>query len=164
MLNKYRFMSLMCAGLYSLLAFGCDRAADEQKNAYGAQAEANQEIAEVKREAHDKTVNAQVEADKKIADAQANFMKLREDFRHETTNNLLEIDRRITNLEAEAKTLAGKQKADLESKLATIRTQREQFSKDYQTIEAASASTWDEIKVRLQKQWKDLEKAVHAAP
>jgi hypothetical protein len=161
MLNRSSF--LVFSGLCSSFAFGCDRASDEQQDAVGAQEEANAEISEANREARDKTVSAQADADKKIAEAQANFMKLREDFRHESATKRLDLDRRIAELEAKAITLTNKDKTELESKLAGIRSQREQYTNDYQTIETASASTWDATKVGLEKQWKDLEQAVSNA-
>lgn len=154
---------LLLAGICSSLAFGCNKASDEQQDAVKAQQEANEEISEAKVEARDKAVSAQAEADKEIAEAQANFMKLREDFRHETTTKLVELDKEITEIEAEAKTLNGTKKAELETKLTSIRSMREQFSTDYAAIETASATTWDATKVRLEKQWKALEDAVDAA-
>lgn len=154
---------LLSAGLLSTLALGCERAADEHKDAVEEQREANQEIAEANQEARDKAVSAQAEADKKIADAQENFTKMRENFRHETTTKLAELDKEIAELEAKSPTLSGKEKSDLDQNLTSIRTQREQFGKDFQSIEAAGATTWDATKERLQKQLNALEDAIDNA-
>lgn len=161
MLNKSTFLVL--AGSLSL-AFGCDRALDEQADAVGAQAEANQDIAAANSQARDKAVSAQAEAAGRIADAQADFMKLRENFRHETTTKLVDVDRKIAVLEAEATTLTGKEKSDLETKLVSVRSERQRFAKDYPAIETASATTWDETKVRLHKQLEALDDALDATP
>jgi predicted Fe-S protein YdhL (DUF1289 family) len=154
---------VVCAVLSSTLAFGCNRAADEEKAAAKAQAEADQEIAEAAREARDKAVSAQSEADKKISEAQANFMGLREGFRHEMNTNLLKLDQKIADLESSARAATGAKKTELESKLVSIREARLQFSKDYQTIEGAFPNTWDATKAKLEKQWSELSKAVDDA-
>lgn len=148
------------ASLIGVFALGCDKAADEQKAANEAQREANEKIQEAEREARDKQVSAQAEADKQIANANADFMKMREQFRHDTTKALVEIDEDIAELEAELKTRTGKEKADLEAKLPAIRTQREQFTRDYQAVETASATTWDATKARMDKELSALKKAI----
>lgn len=150
--------------LSSLLLFGaCENAADQQKDATGAQVEANKEIEKANREARDKAVAAQAEADKKIADANADFQKLREDYRHQTTQSLVDVDKKIAELEAEQKQATGKERAELDAKMPTIRLMRETFSKDYQSIETASATSWDSVKARLDKEWNDLKKAIDDA-
>src|SRR4051794_32743028 len=57
---------------------GCDKAADDQRKANEAQAEADKKIAEANRDNTTKTTSAQVEADKKIAAAESDFGKRRE--------------------------------------------------------------------------------------
>jgi hypothetical protein len=150
---------ITCA-LMSVTFIACENARDQQKEATGAQVEANREIESASREARDKAVAAQAEADKKIADANADFQKLREDYRHKTTQNLVEMDKKIAELEADAKTATGKAKAELDTRLPTIRQSRESFTREYQSLETASATSWDSVKARLDKQWDDLQKAV----
>jgi chromosome segregation ATPase len=145
------------------LVFGCENAADQQKEANGAQAEANRAIDRASREAQDKVVAAQAEADRKIAEANSDFQKLREDFRHKTTENLVAVDRKIAELEADAKDAKGKAKLDLEARLPTIHQLRESFANSYRSIETASTSSWDSVKAGLDKQWEDLKKAVDDA-
>ena len=142
---------------------GCNSAADEQHKATRAEHEANEEISELTRKAHDKAAEVRAEADKQIAEAQADFMRLREDFRHETTEHLLELDRKIATLEAEAATLKGNTKSELEAKLMAIRARRLQFSQDFQGIADDSAATFDATNRRLEKSWNDLEKSVDQA-
>ena len=155
-MSKY----FITGALTSLMLVACENANDQQKDATGAQVEANREIEQASREARDKAVAAQAEADKKIADANADFQKLREDYRHKTTENLVEMDKKIADLEADAKTATGKTKAELDARLPTIRQLRESFTREYQSLETASAATWDSVKARLDKQWDELQKAV----
>jgi len=147
------------------LAFGagCDKAADEQRKADEARAEADKTSAEASREATEKINAAQAEADKKVADAQAGFLKLREDYRHKATENLVELDKDIAELEAKSKTATGKVKASIDKRLPDIRTQREAFTNEYKSLELASALTWDDTKARVDKAWDGLKALVDKA-
>lgn len=156
--------SLVTIALVTLaLAAGCDNASNNQQKATAAQNEANDKIAAATREAEQKGKNAQAAADKQIAEAQANFMKLREDYRHATTTNLAGLDRKVADLEAKEKRMSGKAASDLEAKLKDIRGGRATFTADYNTLEATSAATWDDTKARLDKEWTDLAASVDAA-
>lgn len=157
-----RSLSLCSVVAVATLALaGCDKsAADAQDKANNAQAEANKTSANAQAEADKKTKNAQAEADKKIAEAQGDFAKAREDYRHSTQTKLDALDKKIAILEADAKKATGKAKTDLEVKLANVRVQRTTFANDFKTLDAASATTWDSTKTRLDKSWIDLENAV----
>jgi hypothetical protein len=154
---------IVCGSLVLALASGCNKAADEQQKAVNAQNQANDKIVQANQEADQKANSAQADADKKIAEAQASFLKMREDYRHETTTNLVDLDKKIADLEAKQKTATGKKKADLDTQLDQIRTQREAFANDWKTIETASATTWDATKNRLDKEWSDLKSMVDRA-
>jgi hypothetical protein len=158
--------SIIVCGVGSLLlafASGCDKAADEQQKAVNAQTTANDKIIQANQEADQKANSAQADADKKIAAAQAAFLKMREDYRHDTTTKLVDLDQKITDLGAKEKTATGKKKADLDSQLAAIRTQRDAFANDWKSIETADATTWDSTKNRLDKEWTDLKAMVDRA-
>jgi len=94
--------SLALTALTLVLGTSCDNASSDSKKANGAQAEANDKTAAAMKEATDKANSAQAEADEKIAAARADFMKLREDYRHATTNNLVELDRKVSDLATKA--------------------------------------------------------------
>ena len=145
------------------LANGCNNAAHEQEKAVAAQTKANEAIVEANQEANQKANQAQADADRKIADAQASFLKMREDYRHDTTTKLVDLDHKISDLEAKSKTSTGKAKAELEAQLTQIRARREAFSNDWKSIETASAATWDATKNRLDKEWNDLKSMVERA-
>ncbi len=142
------------------LAVACDKAADDQQKANNAQAEANKQIISARVEADKRMEGAQAEADKKIAAAQADFLKLREDYRHKTTVALTDLDKNIEEAQIKGNKATGATKADLENKLRQIRASRESFAAEMKTLDAASASTWDGTKARLDKDWVDLKTLV----
>jgi hypothetical protein len=145
------------------LGAGCDKAADEQRNADEARAEADKKVIEANREATEKVNAARADEDKKVADAQAGFLKIREDYRHKVTEDLVSVDKDIADLEAKAKTATGKNKATIESNLPNVRTLRENVANEYRSLELASAITWDDAKGRVDKAVDELKKAVDKA-
>ena len=153
----------VCMALSLAFAAGCNKAADEQRKADEARAEADNKVIDANREATDKINAAQADADKKVAEAQASFLKLREDFRHDVTEDLVSVDKDIASLEAKAKTATGKTKAEIDAALPNIRTLRENVSTEYRSLELASALTWDDAKGRVNKAVDELKKAVDKA-
>jgi hypothetical protein len=145
------------------LVTGCDRAADDQQKANNAQAEANKKIGEAKTEAANKSNSAQAEADKKIAAAEADFGKLREDYRHKVQTDLIDLDHKIEQLEAKSKTATGKAKADLDANLAQIRSRRMTFQTSSKSLETATATGWSDTKARIDKEFSDLKTFVDKA-
>lgn len=152
-----------CMALSLALATGCDRAADEQRRADEARAEADNKVIDANREASEKVNAARAEEDRKVAEAQANFLKMREQYRHDVSEDLVSIDKDIADLEAKSKTATGKTKATLDSNLPNVKSLRENVSNEYRSLELASALTWDEAKGRVDKAIDELKKAVDAA-
>ncbi len=146
-----------------LLAAGCGRAADDQDKATNAQAEANVKVEAAQAEADTKIKSAQTDAEKKIAEARASFQKRREDFRHTTTNDLIAIDKKIADLEVKATTKAGSARSDLVETLTAIRAGRARIAKDFDALDAADASIWDEAKSSLEQELADLRALVDKA-
>jgi hypothetical protein len=156
--------SLLATTILSLaVSVSCDNAASDEKKAAGAQAQADDKSAAAMKEATDKVNRAQAEADEKIAAARADFMKLREDYRHETTSNLVDLDHKVANLTTKANQSSGKLRADMEANLKLIHASRDVFDRDYQSLDATAASTWDSAKARLDKEWSDLKALVDKA-
>ncbi len=153
-------ISLPLVMLTVAVATGCDKAADDQQKANHAQAEADDKIATAKKEAAEKVNGAQATADKKIAEASADFGKRREDFRHKVETDTLALDKKIDGLEAKAKTATGKAKADLDASLTQIRARRTAFGATNKSLESATASTWDDAKARVEKEWTELQALV----
>jgi len=153
----------LAAVLIAIGSLGCNKAADEQKKADEARSEADKKVGEASNDAAEKINAANADADKKVAEAQASFLKLREDYRHKTTEDLVSIDKDIANLEAKAKTATGKTKAEIEAALPNIRSQRETVSSEYKSLEFSSAVSWDNAKARVDKAVDDLKKAIDKA-
>ena len=153
----------LAAVLIAIGSLGCNKAADEQKKADEARSEADKKVGEASNDAAEKINAANAEADKKVAEAQANFLKLREDYRHKITEDLVSVDKDIANLEAKAKTATGKTKAQIEAALPNIRSQRETISSEYKSLEFSSAVSWDNAKARVDKAYDDLKKAIDKA-
>src|SRR5579862_650544 len=106
--------SLALTALTFVLSTACNNASDAAKKVNGAQAEANDKSGAAMKEAAEKVDHAQAEADGKIAAARADFMKLREDYRHTTTNNLVDLDHKVADLATKATQSTGKQRTDLD--------------------------------------------------
>lgn len=153
----------LAAVLIGIGALGCNKAVDEQKKADEARSEADKKIGEASNEAAEKINAARAEEDKKVAEAQANFMKLREDYRHKVTEDLVSVDKDIADLEAKAKTATGKTKGKIDAALPEIRSLRESVSSEYRSLEFSSAVSWDGAKARVDKAFDDLKKAVDKA-
>jgi hypothetical protein len=158
-----RSTALATAILSAVLITGCDKATDDQTKADKAQITANDKITAINQEAHEKGQAAQAEADKKIAEANTSFVKLREDYRHQTTNNLADLDHRVDALDAASRAPSNKSHAALDANLRQIHTKRAEFTSDYLTIETASAVTWDDTKTRLDKELTELKALVDKA-
>ncbi|MDP2309593.1 MAG: hypothetical protein Q8P18_26470 [Pseudomonadota bacterium] len=158
MTQKLIRSSLLAASLLSLmLTTACgDEASDMQRSANKAQSEANVKIEDANAKADQEIRTAQAEADKTIAGERADFKTLREDYRHAMTIKLVEFDKKVADLDAKAKTANGNEKADLDAKLLAIRTHRDAFARDYETLENESAATWDATKERLDREWAEL--------
>jgi hypothetical protein len=155
--------SLALTALTFLLSTACNNASDDAKKVNGAQAEANDKSGAAMKEATEKVGNAQAEADQKIAAANADFMKLREDYRHTTTTNLVDLDHKVADLAAKASQSTGKQRVDRDANLKVIYASRDAFNRDYQSLDAAAASTWDGARARLDQEWSDLKALVDKA-
>ena len=155
--------SILAGVMLVALSAGCDNAADEQAKANAAQAKANDQIATARADADAKARAAQADADKKIADAQAGFVKMREDYRHSVASNLTDLDKKISDIDAKEKKAIGKAKADLDLSLSAIRAGHDRFTADFNALENASAATWDSARASLDKEWSDLKSMVDKA-
>jgi hypothetical protein len=156
--------SVLATAVLSLtLATACDNASTDAEKANRAQTEVNAKSAAAFKEADEKVAKARAEADETIAAARADFMKTREDYRHTTTTNLVDLDQKVADLAAQATQVSGKKRADLDATLKQIHASRAAFGKDYESLENASASTWDNAKSRLDKEWTELKALVDKA-
>ena len=142
-----------------LVSSAACRTTTEQSKATNAQRTADNEIAVADAERAEKNRVSQDEANVKITEAQTAFTKMRNDYRHSTSLALADLDLDIAGLEAKQKKLKGKSKADLDASLINIHSARERYTAAHASLEATTATTWDQAKKELDAQWdvlKDL--------
>ena len=155
-MNRYIAPLTLVVAL-SASAFACDKpgATEEQK-----EMKANEQAAQARNSDQTSDLNAQAQADKNIAAAQADFIKARENYRHEKWLALADLDKKIMDLQAKDLTATGKTRANLDSALPNIRTQREQFVRDMQSMDTLQGPAWDQAKANLDKEWDGLRSSV----
>jgi Flp pilus assembly protein TadB len=152
------------AGTFALAALlmsaACDKpgVTEQQKEQKAAQDNAEQQDRAARESA-----SAQADMNSKVASAQADFERTREDYRHSRQTDLDEIDTKIAKLEAADRTETGKAKADLDAKLPQIRAQRAAIGADFRALQVTTATSWDDAKARVDKEWDSLKSAVGAA-
>ena len=122
--------------------------------------EADDKIGAAMKEADQKVKNAEQDEGTKVAEAQAGFMRMREDYRHTTRMNLAELYHKVDDLEARARASTGNARTELDASLKQIHTERGTFETHYMSLETATPSTWDEAKARLDKEWTHLKTLV----
>jgi hypothetical protein len=141
-------------------SFGCDKPGVTELQ---QEEKAHQKAAQAQAAASEQAQNAQEAADNDIAGARASFEKTREDYRHSRTEDLNDLDKKIADLEAKTKTSTGKGRADQRADSTAIRAKRHAFARDLESLEIATAATWDEAKANLDKDWDTLRGAVDKA-
>jgi septal ring factor EnvC (AmiA/AmiB activator) len=153
------------AGTFALAAalmtsVACDKPGVEEQQ---KEQKAAQDNAEQQNRAARESASAQADMNQKVAVAQTDFEKAREDYRHTKMSDLADLDAKVAKLEAKEKTATGKTKDQLDSALPTIRAQRASFAADFRALESTGASMWDATKERLDKEWDGLKSAVDNA-
>jgi hypothetical protein len=143
--------------LATVFPFACDKpgVAERQK-----EETASEEARKAAQEAQREVQAAQSTAQKTISAARTDFETTRENYLHRRRLDLVDLDSKIFDLEASARTSTGKAKADIHTRLSTIRAQRDAFVRHLQDLETATATTWDGAAAGLDKEWEALKKAV----
>jgi hypothetical protein len=143
-----------------MTSVACDKpgVAEQQKEQQAAQDNAEQQ-----NRAARESASAQADMNQKVAVAQVDFEKTREDYRHSKQTDLDSLDTKIAKLETKERTATGKTRDQLDSLLPTIRAQRASFAADFRALLSSSASTWDVAKDHLDKEWDSLSSAVNNA-
>jgi hypothetical protein len=141
----------------------CNNAADDQEKAEKAQATAADKLTSATVEANQKIANAQAQADKKVAEATASFLQRKEDYRHSVTTELVTLDEEVAKQVAKANVASGQTKEDLLAKIDRIRTARDAFGTDYNSLQSATAETWDDATSRVNTELAALKKMVYGS-
>ena len=160
-----RSIKLCVASLVlGLAAVACDKTAQQDQDKVNqAQQTANDKISAAQTEAQTKITSAQVAAHQDITSANADFMKLRESYRHDVQTNLIDEDSKIQKLDDNERTLTAKKKTDLDTNLADIGAKRSLFVTDINALDQSTATTWDAAKAKTDQAWTDLKSAVDKA-
>ena len=139
----------MLATVFVFGAAACEKSGkDTQQEVDNAQAQAQTEI-----------TNAQVKANEKTAEAERDFEKSREDYRHTMESNLDSLDKKISDLDAKVVKSTGDKKVEAGNKVSTLRAQRGAFAADVKSLDTTPAATWDATKARVDKEWSDIKSA-----
>jgi hypothetical protein len=152
--------ALAAALLAGVAGVACDKPGVEEQQ---KEQRAAQDNAEQQNRAARESASAQADMNEKVTTAQADFDKTRESFRHDRQADLDDLDAKIAKLEANERTATGKAKADLDAKLPSIRAQRASFGADFRALQATTATSWDDAKARVDKEWESLKGAVNDA-
>jgi len=144
------------AALILSLPIACEKASDDQVRTTGAQVKANNEINAANEKAAQEDLAAKATESKTIAAVNADFAKLRSDYRTETHKNLSDLDRKVSALQMRST-------AGVDARLQEIHAQRVQFDTDLNALGSATESTWDAQKAALDKKLADMNAVVDQA-
>jgi hypothetical protein len=155
-----RFAGTLAVAAALMSVAACDKpgVTEQQKEQQAAQDNAEQQSRAARESA-----SAQADMNQKVAAAQNDFERTREDYRHSRQTDLDEVDAKIAKLEAKSATATGKAKADLDAKLPQIRAQRAAVGADFRALMGTTATAWDDAKARVDKEWDSLKSAVDSA-
>jgi hypothetical protein len=158
--NMIRYAGTFALAAALLTSVACDKpgVAEQQK-----EQKAVQDNAEQQDRAGRESASAQADMNQKVLAAQGDFEHTRENYRHEKQTDLDDIDAKIAKLESKATTSTGKAKDKLDSTLPAIRAQRASFASDFRALQSTTASTWDDTKARLDKEYDSLKAALDNA-
>jgi len=155
------FVATLALGL---TAVACDKTAQQDQDKVNqAQQTASDKIAQAQAESTTKITSAQVTANQQIASATADFMKMRESYRHDVQTNLIDTDTKIQNLDDKERTLKAQAKIDMDKNLADISAKRSAFVSDIGVIDQSTATSWDAAKAKTDQAYTDLKSAVDKA-
>jgi hypothetical protein len=149
--------SLAVAALLTSAFVACDKPGEtEQKKEVAAG-----EQAAAARDRADRNVQAaQVQSDRAVAAARADFERSREDYRHSRRQDVADVYKKVADLEAKQKTATGKERATLDSNLPMLRARRDTFAADLQHLDDATPASWDGARASLDKEWEALKTAL----
>lgn len=136
------------ASFVMLGSFACDKPGnDAQKKIDNAEQQGSTEI-----------TNAQVKEDKKVAGAEQDFAKSRDDYRHDMQTNLDDLDKKLADLDVKAQRAAGGAKSNLAAKSQSLHAQRDAFARELDSLGSVPPAEWDATKARVDHDWDALKK------
>jgi hypothetical protein len=126
------------------LPVACDKASDDLVKTTGAEVKANDEIRSANEKAAREDQAARESEDRTIAIADANFAKLRADYRAQTRKSLADLDSNVSALEARST-------KGVDARLQELHAKRAEFDTDAAALDSAGESTWDAQRAALDK-------------
>jgi hypothetical protein len=145
----------------TLLMPACSKMTDHQeRQGFSGPSAMNDQSAGVETEGSAKSKAAELVTNQQSAQVQADFTKLRDDFRQKITSGLTDLDHRVVLLERKARNSVGNAKNEVEMGLTQIRADRLTFTNDYKSVDSATSANWDATKARLDKEWLALSSLV----
>ena len=156
--------AMFLAAVIAIALSACERTGREnEERMNAAKLDLEKKTNEAKQESTTKITSAQAEVDKKIAETNADFVKMREDYRSKLTSKFADNDKTIQKLEATQKTATGAAKAQLEAALPDIRAKRDTLRRDMGQIDAVTMPNWDAAKSQLDSDMDGLKAALERA-
>lgn len=146
-----RTMNRSIATLATVVVLGVAASACEKSGK-----ETQQEVDNAQATAQTEITNAKIKADEKTNEAERDFDKTRDEYRHDMQSNLATLDKKIADLDAKVAKNTGDKKVELGNKVGTLRAQRTSFAEDVKSLDTATAATWDATKAHLDKEWSDI--------
>ena len=143
----------LVASFVLLGSVACDKPGhDAEKKVENAQEQGSTEI-----------TNAEVKEDKKVAAADSDFAKAREDYRHDMQTNLDGLDKKLADVDGKAQKATGNARSSLAAKSHSLHAQRDAFARDVDSLESVSAADWDATKERVDREWSALKNGTDKA-
>ena len=138
-----RIASLLAVALSFLLFASCSR----------------KETSKTQVTAEDVKRDTQKAAEKAEADAQ----QQKEEYQKKAEAELKELDHQIDELKAQAEKAGAKSKAAMDKQMAALRKQQEVASQKLKELRAASSSTWEETRKKVDAAISELKRAYNRA-
>jgi pyruvate/2-oxoglutarate dehydrogenase complex dihydrolipoamide acyltransferase (E2) component len=152
---------VLSAFVVPALSLGCKTAEDRGQEAAEVQRVATEKIQQAEEKAREEIQKAKTQAEQKIASIQADFDKLRENYRHEVTGKLVGVDESIAKYGAKSRNDSPNAKKVSEPRFAEMQAKRSQFQKSFDSLRDASASTWDASRAAVELEWTALDKFIN---
>lgn len=150
MIRKWTALSLVAGAALAMTA--CQSPADKDRDARKAQIEADKSKAE-----------AQQNADQKRTTADQQLMGEKDDYREKVQKDMVDVDKHVDDIEANAATATGADKADYDRTLADVVHKRDALQADVRGINASTADTWSTVKAKIDRDLDDYKSAVKTA-
>ncbi|HEX4339484.1 MAG TPA: hypothetical protein VH062_26440 [Polyangiaceae bacterium] len=137
--------------------------AKEQEEARNAQAKADDNSAQYRMQAEQKTAEEQAKANDKAREAARTLDQARTDYRQKAQSDLDSLTKQIDDLKAKSAKATGKTRADVDQALADVTARRDAVDTQIRSIDQAGADQIETVKARVDDQIAQLRQSVNEA-